>query len=1062
VSQAIPVERTASVANAVKADSAAKPLAKKEEALPTASEGESSRLSLFWIAAGAVGAGLFCSYQLSGTANLRRRLRSIRADFEGAREWQRDLVGTVQRSVEGTARDYRNDIVQQRLAAISTDEIRKVVSGARLQPLRERGVTNLLLCQGWTASRLISLHGIGPDSAAKIELAIVALTKAVSVQNVPHPTLEDGRILSLKLFRDIYIFFEVHTRLGEQPAALEKEIGKLEADLTAVLTGTSFWVWLLGLTGGGPLKRALQAGGEIEARTKSDAPSGVLLKDCKAQAVAVGAFMKYTVSAATMGTHVAANREYYVTSFEKILGPDANVRRQAEPAAMPPPLPTKTERAAADEPVRVRDGVRAPSGFSIRIEPDQPQESSAVDDDNDTSDCWRPAGSAVTLGPFEISGGLLYVGQGLRAIRGDTVEPALINPRLPVAVAEADCRVRMLNYWSSYSFATPAARASYLQWLGTGKCDPAADVGYVFLYFYGLERRLLSDSHRDQAARAETAVLLAEVHRLRGIYAGNGSFNRYSSELLEYVEFSRRLNEPAATDELPPLQQYHLSFALRRKLGQLAVAGLPLPSAWAYAWYYSDPRTRLPAAAFRCPDEASRLFQLEYGRRFGAGLVLPANKTRLKLTYRPASPSFGVELSRSLELPDVGLLSTSYGKLESVGGECFRQLDSYSRLLGRNKSAAQSFEGMLLLPPSLWPEARKEAVAKLRVEMADMGPRKFKQLLEAFGQQDDLNRREYLGLCRALNAAGIGLEPDPRFGTEIPELDEPVVIFPIEEEAEPGDGFGLAALLLRLSATVAAADGEFSEREADRIRQQIDTDRGLRAPEKMRLLARLALFRSRAPLLTGLKPTIAALASESRRQIVDFLVSLVYADCEVNPAEVKVMEKIYGLFDLDAGVLYTRLHELSAGAVPARSEPAKAKGPIRLDAAKVRQLRAASEEVTQKLQVIFAEPEVEEPLPKEPESAEEGMNPQSRVLDLDQAHADLVVVLIGRMTWARPEFEELCADKGLMPDGAIERINEAAFQKFDQAIIEGDDPLEIAVKLVEEALHAPDHPSQRP
>jgi hypothetical protein len=37
-----------------------------------------------------------------------------------------------------------------------------------------------------------------------------------------------------------------------------------------------------------------------------------------------------------------------------------------------------------------------------------------------------------------------------------------------------------------------------------------------------------------------------------------------------------------------------------------------------------------------------------------------------------------------------------------------------------------------------------------------------------------------------------------------------------------------------------------------------------------------------------------------------------------------------------------------------------------------------------------------------------------------------------------------------MPDGAIERINDAAFAKFDQALIEGDDPLEVSTQLLTE------------
>ena len=1066
VTAAVSTPATAPAAKAVTPTATPPILAKKIEKAPTAvfappleqPQGSDRPLIILSLAA-ATGLGLFLCYQASEAAKLRRRLRAIMADFHGTVEAQQKVLATSQATAKDAARAYLSEILQKRLASVSIDEVKTVVSGARLQPLKEHGITNLLQCQGWNAARLISLRGIGPDSAAKIEVAINTLTKRVGAQEIPHPRLSDGRAGSLKVYRELYAFFEVQTLLGDHPGALEAETKKLQKSVDDVLGQTAFFAWLFGLIGGAALKSAIQSGRALEAQAKSGESLGVPLAAGKERIAAVGKFLKGSVDAGTMTNHVETNREYYATSLAGMLGPDME-SQQPPPILTSPSRYRETSAEAASEPVRVRDGAPSVTGFTIKVDLDQPEPPAPPKRDPRVNDHWLPSGKAATVGSFQITGGLVYVGQGLQSIRGDTVEPALINQKLPVATDEADCTTRMLNYWSSYSFATPGARASYLQWLSTGRNNPSADIGYVFLYFYGLERRVLSDAHHEESARAEVPAIIAEVRRLREIYSRNGSFDRYSSQFLDYVEFTQQVANDSESDEAPALKQYHLSFSLRRKLGRLAVSGLPLPADWAYAWYHNDPRTRLPAAAFRCPDKTARLFKLEYSNRFEAGLILPASKTRLKLAYKTASSSFGVMLTRSLDLPDVGLLTTSYGKLDSVAVECFKQLDGYSRFLGRKKTEAMSLEAQMLLPPALWPEAKRRALEELKTQATETKVMKFNELLEAFGQDDEPSRSTYLSFCRVLNAAGIGLEPDPRFGTDVPYSDEPVVIFRTGSADEPGEGFGLASLLLRLSSTLAAADGDFSEPEAERIKKHIESDQRLSRAEKVRLVARLALFRAKAPLLTGLKPTIAALSPEARQQITDFLLSLVYADRDVQPGEVKVMEKIYTMFGLDPGTLYTRLHELSAGPTPTRTETRKTEGPIHLDAAKVKRLRAASEEVTKRLNVIFAEPEPEETPPKEPEVSEEGTNPESKVLDLDQEHNDLVVVLIGRMEWTRSEFEELCSDKGLMPDGAIERINEAAFQKFDQAIIEGDDPLEIAVKLVEEAIYGTNNSSQ--
>jgi len=165
------------------------------------------------------------------------------------------------------------------------------------------------------------------------------------------------------------------------------------------------------------------------------------------------------------------------------------------------------------------------------------------------------------------------------------------------------------------------------------------------------------------------------------------------------------------------------------------------------------------------------------------------------------------------------------------------------------------------------------------------------------------------------------------------------------------------------------------------------------------------------------------------------------------------MEKIYSLFGMDTASLYTRLHALAAAPESTTRTPVFKAGVIQLDKAKVEQLKTASAEITKRLTVIFDSGEADEALaaPKIEALSESTDAPSaSTLLGLDVTHAGLLTVLLGRPQWTRAEFEELCSDKGLMPDGAMEYINEAAFSKFDQAIIEGEDPLEIASHLLQE------------
>jgi hypothetical protein len=58
-------------------------------------------------------------------------------------------------------------------------------------------------------------------------------------------------------------------------------------------------------------------------------------------------------------------------------------------------------------------------------------------------------------------------------------------------------------------------------------------------------------------------------------------------------------------------------------------------------------------------------------------------------------------------------------------------------------------------------------------------------------------------------------------------------------------------------------------------------------------------------------------------------------------------------------------------------------------------------------------------------------------------------LLLSRPEWARAELEDAAADLDLMLDGAMEQINEAAFEAFDEPLFEGEDPISVNTQLLE-------------
>jgi TerB-C domain len=71
------------------------------------------------------------------------------------------------------------------------------------------------------------------------------------------------------------------------------------------------------------------------------------------------------------------------------------------------------------------------------------------------------------------------------------------------------------------------------------------------------------------------------------------------------------------------------------------------------------------------------------------------------------------------------------------------------------------------------------------------------------------------------------------------------------------------------------------------------------------------------------------------------------------------------------------------------------------------------------------------------------------LLGLDAEHSAFLRLLLTRPSWPRSELNDIAADMELMLDGALERINEAALDKHEMLIAEGQDPIEIAQELKE-------------
>ena len=127
---------------------------------------------------------------------------------------------------------------------------------------------------------------------------------------------------------------------------------------------------------------------------------------------------------------------------------------------------------------------------------------------------WVPPNESIKIGKYTITKGLVYVGGVLKGLDEYSTESSLIDPTIPVDSSRPDYSGEEMGYWPTYLDISASSRAAYLEWLAGDRNDADENIGYVFLYFYGLERRLLVDRANGTVDNKELQVLFNEIKRL--------------------------------------------------------------------------------------------------------------------------------------------------------------------------------------------------------------------------------------------------------------------------------------------------------------------------------------------------------------------------------------------------------------------------------------------------------------------------------------------------------------------------------------------------------------------
>lgn len=693
---------------------------------------------------------------------------------------------------------------------------------------------------------------------------------------------------------------------------------------------------------------------------------------------------------------------------------------------------------------------------------------------------WVPANEPITVGRYRIPCGMIYVCEG----REGFGEASAISTRLPVGRPAIGAAAR-LGYYSRYQWMSPDQRASYLEWLAAGRtdADPAnRDLGYVFLFLYGLESRLLIEKGQDQEVIAEIVRLL----QVYGPHTRSNSLQYYCGQLIHF--WGWRQGVEYYTQLLGWMRTLPVSLLGRDEMA-IVLAGCfesntPLAPELASELTSRLEGARRSVVTSRVKEEFRALFAKRYLECFPGGMKLQRSKKSTRLDYRPCSPSL---LERrhddlSITIPDVLGLSSQFKRLTETWNSCIDDLADYSRARAKTGDSSSRLKAHLALPEDLrlgmshplaerWEEILSRAASASGCHLLDV---EDAARLVDIPQRSKLTPGQSRELAQIIESLGFGIEPDARHDAAY-RWDQQIAVFrPLSGKVvPPSQTFIGASALLKLCVLVAGVDGRVDLEELEVAKRFIEQNLTLSPDDHRRFTAFEQVMIADPTLANNSLSRLAKGVPKAQRELIgEVLVYVAAADNIVTKDEMRALGQIFRAFGLPDTKLEEYLRSLrplfgevaiqTAGVrVPGEPIPPP-RAAFGIDMALVDRIAQETSEVIGILARVMVESEPQSEVqagvqktdghqmntvtPLTP-TAPPGEAGPAWLATLDAKYHPILLRLLERTLCPRAEFNGLANDFGLMPLDVYDAINEWADEQLGDFLLDGDDPITVHKEL---------------
>jgi hypothetical protein len=411
----------------------------------------------------------------------------------------------------------------------------------------------------------------------------------------------------------------------------------------------------------------------------------------------------------------------------------------------------------------------------------------------------------------------------------------------------------------------------------------------------------------------------------------------------------------------------------------------------------------------------------------------------------------------------VNITDTLLDKLTALTGSCIDDLARYNKWCKKETSRVGTPEAESLLPDDLVAEGANSSLATFIAmisENTDTRMRIFygSEFL-AFWTGDPsvtkLSRSSTDMLSECLERRGMFVEPDPRLGQYAISADQPVVVYRLLD-TDPRVvqiNAAMSNILLMLAHVLSEGQNLHDENVRHQLMEFLVSRWKCQPAEIRRIDVFLFWLASREKLPPISSRLALTVPLDAHADFLDSMVRTAAFSAPISKKAIALLCRIgkwFGATDVD---IYARIHQVSAEpAKRGRDVPVLVRtgspspghaipkvqthdhaGHAHIDTHVVRAKQAETEQVAHLLGQIFVD---DEP----PASAARAV--QSHAIQhpsgLDNAHVELLNQLLTKPQWGGEKWTGIATKLNLMPSGAIDVINEAALDQFDEPVLDQD------------------------